>query len=66
MRAASDVTRFDPDEILGPMGPREAAGFLGMAYGTFKEIAPTLPQHTVTPHRFVYLRRELLAWLAER
>jgi len=35
-------------------------------YNSFREIAPNLPRHHVTPAKFVYLRRELLAWLGER
>ncbi len=59
------VTEFDPDEVYGPM-TSEAADFLGLPYSSFREIAPSLPRHAVTPQRFVYLRRELLKWLSER
>ena len=66
VRAAFEVTEFDPDEVLWPTDSRQAAAFLGLPYNPFGEIAPSLPRHAVTPARFVYLRRELLAWLAER
>ena len=51
---------LDPDEILGPMKPQEAARFLDLKYATFKEIAPNLPRIFVTPANPRYLRRELL------
>jgi hypothetical protein len=60
------VTEFDPDEVYGPMTSEAAADFLGLPYSSFREIAPSLPRHAVTPQRFVYLRRELLGWLSER
>jgi hypothetical protein len=60
------VTEFDPDEVLGPMDSKQAAEFLALPYNSFRELAPNLPRHAVTPARFVYLRRELLAWLGER
>jgi hypothetical protein len=60
------VTEFDPDEVYGPMTLEAAAEFLGLPYSSFREIAPSLPRHAVTPQRFVYLRRELLTWLSER
>ena len=44
----------------------EAAAFLGLPYNSFREIAPSLPPHAVTPARFVYLRRKLLEWLSGR
>ncbi len=66
VREAFSLTEFDPDEVLGPMDSKEAAAFLGLPYNSFREIAPNLPRHAVTPARFVYLRRELLAWLAQR
>ena len=56
------ITEFDPDEVFGFMTSEEAAEFLGLPYSTFREIAPTLPRHAITPARFGYLRRELLAW----
>jgi hypothetical protein len=62
IRAAFEVTPFDPDEVHGFMGSEEAAAFLGLPYSSFREIAPSLPRHAITPARFGYLRRELLAW----
>jgi hypothetical protein len=56
------VTEFDPDEVLGFMTSEEAAEFLGLPYASFREIAPNLPRHAITPARYGYLRRELLAW----
>ena len=66
IREMFTVTEFDPDEVYGPMTSEAAADFLGLPYSSFREIAPSLPRHAVTPHRFVYLRRELLTWLSER
>lgn len=66
IREAFRITEFDPDEILGPMDSKEAAAYLGLPYNSFRELAPDLPRHSVTPARFVYLRRELLTWLALR
>ena len=60
------VMEFEPDEVYGPMTSETAADFLGLPYSSFREIAPSLPRHAVTPQRFVYLRRELLLWLGER
>ena len=57
---------LDPDEVYGFMGSEEAAEFLGLPYSSFREIAPSLPRHAITPARFGYLRRELLAWGRER
>lgn len=57
---------FDPDEVHGFMGSREAVAFLGLPYASFKEIAPGLPRHRITPARFEYLRRELPAWARGR
>ena len=54
------VTEFDPDEVFGFMASEEAAEFLGLPYSSFREIAPTLPSHAITPQRFGYLRREHL------
>ena len=56
----------EPSEAKEVMDSREAAEFLRLPYSSFREIAPMLPHHAVTPQRFVYLRRELLAWLLER
>jgi hypothetical protein len=44
------------------MGSEEAAEFLGFPYSSFREIAPSLPRHAITPARFGYLGRELLEW----
>jgi hypothetical protein len=60
------VTEFDPDEVLGFMTSEEAAEFLGLPYSSFREVAPSLPRHAITPARFGYLRRELLAWGRKR
>ena len=62
IREAFAVTEFNPDEVYGFMTSEEAAEFLGLPYSSFREIAPSLPRHTITPARFGYLRRELLAW----
>ncbi len=59
-------TEFDPDEVLGFMTSEQAAAFLGLPYSSFREIAPSLPRHAITPARFGYLRRELLAWGRDR
>ena len=66
IREAFAVTEFDPDEVYGFMNSEEAAAFLGLPYSSFREIAPSLPRHAITPARFGYLRRELLAWASER
>ena len=66
IRKMFKVTDFDPDEVFGFMNSEEAAEFLGLPYSSFREIAPTLPRHAITPARFGYLRRELLAWGRER
>jgi hypothetical protein len=42
-------------------GPEEVAEFLGLPYSSFKETAPSFPRHAITPARFGYLPRELLA-----
>ena len=60
-----EVTKFEPGEVLGYMST-EAAEFLRLPYSSFREIAPSLPRHAITPARFGYLRRELLAWGRER
>ncbi len=66
IREMFEVTEFDPDEIYGFMSSEEAAEFLGLPYSSFREIAPDLPRHAITPARFGYLRRELLEWGRER
>jgi hypothetical protein len=66
IRAMFPFAEQEPDEAKEVMDSREAAEFLRLPYTSFREIAPTLPRHAVTPQRFVYLRRELLAWLMER
>lgn len=66
IRGAFAVTEFDPDEVYGFMNSVEAAEFLGLPYSSFREIAPNLPRHAITPARFGYLRRELLEWGSER
>jgi hypothetical protein len=66
IREMFEVTEFDPDEIFGFMNSEEAAEFLGLPYSSFREIAPSLPRHAITPARFGYLRRELLEWGRER
>jgi hypothetical protein len=60
------IMEFDPDEVYGFMNSEEAAKFLGLPYSSFREIAPSLPRHAITPARFGYLRRELLEWGRER
>ena len=66
IREMFEVTEFDPDEVFGFMTSEEAAEFLGLPYSSFREIAPNLPRHAITPARFGYLRRELLAWGKDR
>jgi hypothetical protein len=66
IRGAFAVTEFDPDEVYGFMNSEEAAEFLGLPYSSFREIAPNLPRHAITPAHFGYLRRELLAWGKEQ
>jgi hypothetical protein len=66
IRAMFPFAEQEPDEAKEVMDSREAAEFLRLPYSSFREIAPTLPRHAVTPQRFVYLRRELLEWLLER
>jgi uncharacterized protein YoaH (UPF0181 family) len=66
IRETFRITEFDPDEVYGFMSSEEAAEFLGLPYSSFREIAPNLPRHAITPARFGYLRRELLAWGRER
>ncbi len=66
IRAMFPFVEQEPSEAKEVMDSREAAEFLRLPYSSFREIAPTLPRHAVTPQRFVYVRRELLAWLIER
>lgn len=66
IREAFAATEFGPDEVYGFMNSEEAAEFLGLPYSSFREIAPDLPRHAITPARFGYLRLELLAWGRER
>jgi hypothetical protein len=66
IREMFEATEFDPDEVLGFMTGEEAAVFLGIPYSSFREIAPNLPRHAITPARYGYLRRELLARGRER
>jgi hypothetical protein len=66
IREIISLSDLDPDEIYGFMSSEEAADFLGLPYSSFREIAPNLPRHAITPARFGYLRRELLAWGRER
>jgi hypothetical protein len=66
IKAAFQVTEFDPDEVHGFMTSEEAAAFLGLPYSSFREIASSLPRHAITPARFGYLRRELLEWGKDR
>jgi hypothetical protein len=66
VREMFEVTEFDADEVFGFMSSDEAAEFLGLPYSSFREIAPNLPRHAITPARFGYLRRELLAWGKDR
>ena len=60
------VTPFDPDEVYVYMDSREAAEFLGIPYKSFREIAPSLPRTAITPARFGYLRKNLLAHFGDR
>ena len=62
VREVVSLSDLDPDELLGFLGSEEAAEFLGLPYSSFREIAPSLPRHAITPARFGYLRRELLEW----
>ena len=66
IREMFSVTEFDPDEVHGFMTSEEAAEFLGLPYSSFRELAPSLPRHAITPARFGYLRRELLAHFGAR
>jgi hypothetical protein len=62
IREIVSLSDLDPDEVHGFMTSEEAAEFLGLPYSTFRALAPNLPRHAITPARFGYLRRELLAW----
>ncbi len=66
IREIVSLSDLDPDEVYGFMSSEEAAEFLGLPYSSFREIAPNLPRHAITPARFGYLRRELLEWGKER
>jgi hypothetical protein len=66
IRTMFPLAEQEPSEAKEVMDAREAAEFLRLPYSSFREIAPTLPRHAVTPSRFVYLRGELLGWLLER
>lgn len=66
IREIVSVSDLDPDDVLGFMSSEEAAEFLGIPYSSFREIAPNLPRHAITPARYGYLRRELLTWGRER
>ena len=66
IREIVSLSDLDPDKVLGFMSSEEAAEFLGLPYSSFREIAPTLPRHAITPARFGYLRRELLEWGRDR
>jgi len=66
IREIVSLSDLDPDEIYGFMSSEEAAEFLGLPYSSFREIAPHLPRHAITPARYGYLRKELLAWGRER
>lgn len=66
VRETFSVTEFDPDEVFGFMTSEDAAKFLDLPYSSFREIAPTLLRHAITPARFGYLRREFLEWGRER
>ena len=60
------LSDLGPEEVYGFMTSEEAAEFLGLPYASFREIASNLPRHAITPARYGYLRRELLAWGKER
>jgi hypothetical protein len=66
IKAMFPFAEQEPSETKEVMDSREAAEFLRLPYSSFREIAPTLPRHALTPQRFVYLRIELLAWLLDR
>lgn len=50
------------------MDAREAADFLRISYDLFKRMAGQgrFPRHAVTERNYVYLRSELLGWIASR
>ena len=62
MHELPTIIRFDLDEVHGYMASREVVAFSGFPYASFREIAPGLPRHAITPARFGYLRRELIEW----
>ncbi len=66
IRAMFPFAEQEPDEAKEIMDSKEAAEFLRLPYSSFREIAPMLPRHAVTPQRFVHSRRELLEWVLER
>jgi len=66
IRAMFPFIEQKPSEAKEVMDAREAAVFLRLPYSSFREIAPMVPRHAVTPQRFVYVRSELLAWLLEQ
>src|SRR5215204_953316 len=66
IRAMFPFAEQKPWEAKAVMDAREAAEFLRLPYSSFREIAPKLPRHAVTPSRFVYLRGELLARLLDQ
>jgi 2-iminoacetate synthase ThiH len=66
IREIVSLSDLDPDEVYGFMNAVEAAEFLGLPYSSFREIAPNLPRHAITPARYGYLRRELLEWGKDR
>jgi hypothetical protein len=66
IREIVSLSDLDPDELYGFMNSEEAAEFLGLPYSSFREIAPSLPRHAITPARYGFLRRELLSWGKER
>jgi hypothetical protein len=45
---------------------REAAEFVCMSYDAFKRVASTIERVQISEHRYVYLRKDLLAWLEAR
>ena len=60
VKAMFPFAEQEPDEAKEVMDSKEAAAFLCLPYSSFREIAPTLPSHAITPQRFGYLRREHL------
>ncbi len=51
IREIVSLSDLDPDEVYGFMNAVEAAEFLGLPYSSFREIAPDLPRHAITPPR---------------